>query len=144
MLNTQRFLRYSGWFFLVLTFISYIGLGPTPSDSLFGQAFYLDAGENIAHLLLGVAALLVLRFTKTDRWLRIWSGIFGVLLLIAAVVGFLNQSAVAPNVGLANFELTDNLIHLVGALWGFWVAFMPEGPVFVREDKATAISAEAK
>jgi hypothetical protein len=135
MLNSQRFMRYSGWFFLILAFAGFLGLGPTPANSLFGQAFYLDRPENIGHLIVGLVALAVLRWAHTDRWLRIWSGVFGVVLLVVAVVGFLNHAAVMPNAGLVNLELPDNIIHLIGALWGFWVAFMPEGPIFVRDEK---------
>lgn len=140
MLNTQRFLLYSGWGLLALTALGFIGLGPTPAGSLFGSVLYFDVPTNLWHLLLGVLCLAAFYLAKTERWLRIWSGVVAAVLLVAAVVGFLNQMAPAPNAGITNFELTENILHLAVALWGFWVAFMPEGPMFVREQKA----AEAK
>ncbi len=138
MLNTQRFLMYGGAILLLLALVGYIGLGPTANNSLFGSAFYLDQAENLGHLVAGVFALSVWKLAKTDRWLRTWSGILGVLALVVAVVGFLNFNVSTPNAGGANFELVDNIIHLGLALWGFWVAFMPEGPMFVRGDQESA------
>jgi hypothetical protein len=140
MLNTQRFLLYCGWGMLILTVLGYIGLGPTPASSLFGSALYFDTPTNLGHLVIGALCLAAYYLARTDRWLRIWSGVVGAILLVAVVVGFLNQMAPAPNAGFANFELAENILYLLLSLWGFWVAFMPEGPMFVREQK----TAEAK
>lgn len=141
MLNTQRFLQVSGIALLVLFVLGNVGLGPTPSGSLLDSWLYFDPAENLFHLVLAAACLVAYRMSKTDRWLRIISGVIGVLALVVAVVGFLNLNAPIPNAGLAHLELIDTLLHLALALWGFWVAFMPEGPMFVKDgSKAKAIA----
>jgi hypothetical protein len=35
-------------------------------------------------------------------------------------------------------ELADGILHTLIALVGFWVAFMPEGPIFVKAQPTVA------
>jgi hypothetical protein len=143
MLNTQKFLMISGWSLITLVVLGYIGLGPTAGDSLFGSYFYLDPAESMGHLLLAAICLAGLRLAHTDRWLRIFSGLVGVIALVVVVLGFLNLNTPAPNISLFNLELADSILHLILALAGFWVAFMPEGPMFIRGDQAAKPSVAA-
>ncbi len=64
--------------------------------------FYLDTGENVAHIGLGVVGLF-----------------FG-------IYGFVVAGAPEPNTfGLANLESpADNLLHLVVGAWALYAAFM--------------------
>jgi hypothetical protein len=138
MLNTQKFLKYGGIALLAAFVLGYVGLGPIPTASLLGTQLYFGVAENLMHLLVGVIFILGYRFLRQDRSLRILSGILGVLLLVVSVIGLLNMLAPTPNAGLINLEPADAILHLVLALWGFWVAFMPEGPMFVRDEKTQA------
>jgi len=133
MLNTQRYLLYSGLFLITLTIVGSIGFGPTASASLAGQYFYLDSGENILHLAFGLLSLLGLWRLRSDKSLRIMSGLFGVVGLVAVVLAALNYNLPVPNLGIVHFEIADTVLHALLALWALWVAFMPEGPMFVRE-----------
>ena len=135
MRNTQRFLLYSGLFLLSLVILGYIGLGPTASASALGAHLYFDPAENLLHLIFGLLALVGAKLLKSDRSLRILSGLLGAVALIAVVVGILNYQMPAPNLGLLNMEWLDDVIHAILALWGFWVAFMPEGPFLIKDEK---------
>lgn len=135
MLNTQRYLLIAGWTLLTASLLGFLALGPTSSNSLLGSGLYLDIPQNILHALLGVACLAYVRFVHSDRSLRIASGALGVLTLIISVLAFLNYQNPAPNVGFLNVEGLDTGLYLAMALIGFWVAFMPDGPMFVKEDK---------
>lgn len=135
MLNTQRYLSLVGWLLIAAALVGFVGLGPTTANSLFGQWLYFDIPQNLMHLLLGLFAITYVNLVKGDRALRIGSGLFGVIALVISVVGFLNIHTPVPNAGIFNLELIDTLLHLVIALWGFWVAFMPEGPIFVRDNQ---------
>jgi hypothetical protein len=132
MLNTQRYLQVAGIGGLILALTGYTGLGPTPGGSLAGDYLFFDPTETLFHILLAAVCLLALWRLKSERSLRIASGLVGVVLLVVSVVAWLNWQAPAPNVGIFHLEPIDALVHTAIALWGFWVAFMPEGPMFVR------------
>ena len=138
MLNTQRYLLYTGIGLTLLSILGYIGLGPTPGGSLLTDYLYFDPAETLFHILLAIISLVGLWRIKSERGLRIVSGIVGVMLLVVSVIAMLNWQSPAPNAGVFHLEPADALLHALAALWGFWVAFMPEGPMFVRESKSTA------
>lgn len=121
-MNPRQFLLLGGIVLVVLALAGFTVLGP--DNALLGNAFYLDMAENVAHLVLGVVALgayFALKDDKLVRWLVI---LVGVIAAVVAVLGFINSGAPAPNLGVTNLELLDDVLHLVVAVWAFAVAFM--------------------
>ncbi len=124
LLSPRGFLLYGGIILLVLGVAGMTVLGPTSANSLLGDFNWLDNTENMAHLLLGVvaiAAYYLLKDANLTKWLVI---LVGVVAAVATVLGFMNMAAAAPNVGVTNLELSDDVLHLVVAVWAFAAAFM--------------------
>lgn len=124
-MNPKQFLLVGGIVLVVLGLAGMVFLGPTPDQSMLGNFFWLDGTENIAHLLFGVVALATYFLLKDEmlaKWLVVAVG--GVAALVA-VLGFLNASGAVPNLGLTNLENpSDNILHVVVAVWAFAAAFM--------------------
>ncbi len=128
LLSPRGFLLYGGIILLVLGVAGMTVLGPTSANSLLGDFNWLDNTENMAHLLLGVvaiAAYYLLKDANLTKWLVI---LVGVVAAVATVLGFMNMAATAPNVGVTNLELSDDVLHLVVAVWAFTAAFMSSSP----------------
>lgn len=123
MFNSTQFLRYGGAVLLLVGIVGYIGV----LNNL--EFFSLDAGENIAHTVLGIVGLgagFGLKDAKIHRWLTILVGVtalfFGLYGFILPGGGALKDGAFAtPNVfGLANLENpADQVLHLFVAAWAF-------------------------
>ena len=100
-------------------------LGLTPGQSMLGNFFWLDDVENYAHLILGIVALgayYLLKDENLTKWLVV---LVGVVALLATILGFLNASNPVPNLGVTNLEsVSDNILHLVVAVWAFYAAFV--------------------
>ena len=125
-MNPKQFLQIGGAILLVL---GVVGLLPifTKENTPF---FYLDNGENAAHILLGVVAIgaaYVLKDPSYQKWLVAIVGVFG---LFAGVYGFAVGGNADPNVGFANLESpADDILHLVVGAWALYAAFMGKSAV---------------
>ena len=125
MLFTPRgFLMTGGVVLLVLGLLGFVILKDPPSLSF----FWLDNGENFAHIGLGVVALAAVYVPGLKgalepyyKWIVI---LVGLIALFFGVYGFMVAGAATPNTfGISNLELGDNLLHLVVAAWAFLAAF---------------------
>ena len=116
------------------------------------SAFYLTAGENFAHVVLGLVALAAVFVPGLNtalepyyRWLVI---LVGVIALFFGVYGFIIPAGNPPTVlntfGLANLEIVDNLIHLVVAAWAFLAAFWAPQRGYVDEVDRHSVDQEAR
>ena len=121
-MNPKQFLQFGG---AILVVLGVVGLLP-----VFTKAntpwFYLDAGENIAHIGLGVVAIAA-AYLLTDAAMQKWLvAVVGVVALFFGVYGFVVAGQPEPNTfGLANLESpADNLLHLVVGAWALYAAFM--------------------
>jgi hypothetical protein len=119
--TSTGFLRYGGVVLLLVGIVGYIGV-------LNNVAFFtLDAGENIAHTVLGVVGIAVgfgLKNASIHRlltWVLFATAlVFTLWGLILPSGGTLNNGAWSnPNFyGLANLENpADSVLHLVVAAW---------------------------
>lgn len=111
-MNPKNFLIIGG---IVLVVVGVAGLagiiGPTPEASIFGSFWWFDDAENWAHLILGIAALII-AFAAAPLQGPI-TLIVGLLGLAVGVWGFM-----APDLLGANLENpADNILHLVVGLW---------------------------
>ena len=121
-MNPKQFLMFGG---AILVVLAVVGLLPvfTKENTPW---FYLDNGENVAHIGLGIvaiAAAYVLNDANLQKWLV---AVVGVVALFFGVYGFVVAGAAEPNTfGLANLESpADNLLHLAVGAWALYAAFM--------------------
>ena len=110
------FLKVGGAVLFLLGIVGYIGV--TNNVNFFN----LDAGENLAHSVLGIVALgfgFLVKDQNVNKWLVVIVGavglIFGVWGFFLANGDFMGGHFAHPNFyGLANLENpADNLLHLV-------------------------------
>lgn len=100
-------------------------LGPTPEQSLMGEFFWLDDTENYAHLILGIVALATFYLLKDEHLAKWLVALVGMLALVVSVLGFMNSGSPVPNLGVTHMEeISDNILHLVVAVWAFYAAFI--------------------
>ena len=119
-LNPTNVLKIGG---AVLILLGLVGLSGVTRDL---QWFHLTAGENIAHVVLGIVGLGV-AFGVPD--VRVHRGLVAVLAITGLAFGFLgfvlpsggaliNGAFQMPNLGVANLENpADNLLHIVVGIW---------------------------
>ena len=90
------------------------------------SVFYLDNGENVAHIVLGVVGFgLAVSMGSQTSLLRLVTIVVGLVSLFFGIYGFMVAGNPQPNTfGVGNLENPlDNLLHLVVALWALASAF---------------------
>ena len=122
--NSTAFLRYGGGVLLLVGVVGFLGILNNV------DFFSLDAGENIAHVGLGVVGLAAGFGLKDARIHRGLTAVVGITALIFGLLGWFlpsggalaNGAFAKPNfLGLANLESpSDNLLHLFVAAWAIW------------------------
>lgn len=120
--SPKSFLLYGGIVLVLVGVLGYVGLiGPTPEDSLFGGAWWFDNGENLAHTVLGVVALLAAFLLKDAAMQKNLVLLVGVLALAFTIIGVFLSGNEYNFLGVANLENPlDTILHLVVAVWAFW------------------------
>lgn len=124
----KGFLQVGGVILVLIAILGYVGIiGPTPDRSLFGAAWYFDNGENVAHLVLGVVALLatgVLKNSMHQKWLVAAVGVLGILFGVYSLFGSIPDGATFAGAMLQN--PLDTILHLVVGVWALMAAFKKE------------------
>ncbi len=120
-MNPRQFLQIGGVILLLLGIVGFVGIFNKASTPW----FWLDNGENVAHVVLGVvaiAAAYVLKDADAQKWLVAIVGVVGIL---SGLYGFAVAGGPEPNAGFTNLESpSDNLLHLVVGAWALYAAFM--------------------
>lgn len=122
-MNARQYLKIVGIILVLVAVLGFIGIiGPTSAQSIFGRFWYFDNGENWAHLILGIVALVV-GFGMTSMVLQKWAVIIvGIVAILVGIIGFF-LGGMAPNFLGANLENpADNLLHLILGIWALWAA----------------------
>lgn len=119
-MNPKQFLMIGGVVLLLIGLLGFFGIiGPTAADSLFGDTWWFDNGENWAHTILGVLAL-ILAFAlpaMAQKWVVILLGVIGVLIGVYSIF--------TPTFLGANLENpADTILHLVVGIWALLAGFM--------------------
>jgi len=121
-MNPKQFLQLGG---VILVVLGVVGLLPVFTKANIPW-FYLDAGENVAHIGLGVVAIAA-AYLLTDAAMQKWLvAVVGIVALFFGIYGFVVMGQPEPNTfGLANLESpADNLLHLVVGAWALYAAFI--------------------
>lgn len=113
----------------VLLLLGIVGVLNIFTEDAF-PAFWLDGGENVAHLVLGAVALAAVFVPGLNSALAPYYRpiviLVGLIALFFGIYGFVvaGDTSGANTFGLANLEFADNILHLVVAAWAFASAFM--------------------
>lgn len=123
-MNPKQFLTWGGVILVLLAILGFFNvIGPTADHSIFGSSWWFDNGENWAHLILGVVALIAaFAFPMTvQKPLVIILGIIGVLIGL--------YSLFSPgNFFGANLENpADTILHVVVGAWALWAGMAKRG-----------------
>lgn len=127
--SPRGFLMAGGIVLVLLGVVGYLGIFTKEAF----PAFWLDNGENVAHIGLGLIALAALYVPGLNsalapyyRWIVL---LVGVIALFFAVYGFVvaGDTSGANTFNLANLESpADNILHLVVAAWAFLAGWKSE------------------
>ncbi len=116
----KGFLTVGGVILVLLALAGFTFLGPTEEASAAGSFFWLDNGENWAHLLLGVIGLLVAFVMPANGSFQKWLvALLGVVGLLVTVAGFVSNNFLGANLEMPS----DNILHLVVGVWALWASF---------------------
>jgi hypothetical protein len=112
-MNPKQFLMLGGIIILLLGVIGFV------APNLLGKNLYFDSGENWAHTVLGVVAIIA-SYALGASAQRTLTGIVGIVALFFGVWGFVVGGRPAPNTfGVVNLEFLDNIVHLAVAVWAY-------------------------
>lgn len=121
-LNTKGFLQVGGVVLLAVGILGFVGIiGPTAKMSIFGDFWWFDSAENLAHTVLGVVALAA-AFSLTaplQRYLVIAVGVLGL------VVGLYNFTSTTLAWAMLQSP-ADLVLHLAVGSWALYAALVGE------------------
>lgn len=121
----KGFLQVGGAVLVLIGLLGMLGLliGPTPGNSIFGEVWWFDEYENIAHLVLGVAGLAAaFLFPATyQRYLVLLLGVVGIVVGLVSLIGPVTQGSNLLGAQLQN--PADTLLHLVVGAWALYAVF---------------------
>lgn len=120
-MNPRQFLLIGGVVLVILAVLGYV----LPGGQLLGETWYLTAGENTAHLVLGVVALIA-AYTLSASMQKTLVLLVGAIAIFFGVYGFMVAGVPPHNTfGLANLETPyDNILHLAVGAWALYAAMM--------------------
>ena len=122
-MNSKQFLQLGGVVLIVVGVLGFIGvIGPEAKDSIFGDDWWFDNGENWAHTLLGVVGVAA-GFALKDNLQR-------PLVLLLGVVGVLFgiYSLFESNFAGTNLENPlDTVLHFAVGAWALFAAMNKRG-----------------
>lgn len=118
-MNPKQFLQIGGLVLVLVGLLGFFGLiGPTSDASIFGDSWWFDNGENWAHLVLGVVALIAAYALKSDSMMKNLVVLVGVLGLFFAVYNLFSTTFLGANLE----SPLDLILHLVVGVWALWAA----------------------
>lgn len=113
MVNPKQFLLIGGAVLVLVGILGFVGvIGPTADDSIFGDPWWFDNGENWAHTIIGAVGI-VAAFAfpaGAQRGLVLLLGVVGVLVGVYSIFTeeFLGSNLENP---------ADTLLHLAVGAW---------------------------
>ena len=131
-MNPRQFLLLGGVVLLLVGLLGFefIGLiGPTPEDSIFGDTWWFDDGENWAHTILGAVAIIA-GFTfpaNAQRGLVFLVGLLGIFFGVYNLFGIETVSGLGTGVDVFGTETflespLDTILHFFVGAWALFAA----------------------
>ncbi len=118
-MNPKQFLQIGGVVLLLVGLLGFFGLiGPTSDASIFGSAWWFDNGENWAHTILGIVALIAAGALKNAMQQKNLVILVGVLGIFFAVYNVFSTSFLGANLE----SPADLILHLAVGVWALWAA----------------------
>ena len=118
-MNPKQFLQIGGVVLLLVGLLGFFGLiGPTSDASIFGNAWWFDNGENWAHTILGIVALIAAAALKNPMQQKNLVILVGVLGIFFAVYNVFSTSFLGANLE----SPADLILHLAVGVWALWAA----------------------
>jgi hypothetical protein len=119
-LTPKGFLTVGGVVLVLVGVLGFIGvIGPTPEQSVFGEMWWFDNPENIAHTVLGVVALAAAYLLKDASLQRMLVWLVAVIALLVAAYNLMGSVQLLG----ANLESPmDLILHLVVGVWAVLAA----------------------
>ena len=90
-------------------------IGPTP-DKLFGSTWWFDNGENWAHTILGIVAILAAFSLKSASAQKNLVVLVGILGLFFGVYNLFSSNFL----GTSLEQHADTILHFVVGIWALW------------------------
>lgn len=114
-MNSRQFLLIGGIILVVVGLLGFAGiLGPTAERSIFGSMWWFDNAENVAHLVLGVVALLLLAAPASLQ--RPVVIVVGALAVLVGLYNFASDQLLGANLE----NPADMVLHLVVGIWALF------------------------
>jgi hypothetical protein len=111
--NPRQFLLIGGAVLVLVGILGFVGvIGPTAQDSIFGEPWWFDNGENWAHTILGVVAIIagVALPSGAQRGLVILVGLVGIFF---GVYNLFSTTFLGTNLE----NPADTLLHFAVGAW---------------------------
>lgn len=122
-MEPKQFLTWGGIILVLVGILGFAGvIGPTGDKSIFGEGWYFDNGENWAHLIFGIVALIAAFVipASAQKPLVMILGIIGVLIGLYSLFGPVTEGSSFLGAQLQN--PADTLLHLVVGVWALWAS----------------------
>ena len=122
-MNPKQFLIIGGGVLILVGVLGMVGVtGPTASNSIFGAAWWFDAYENWAHLLLGIVGVIAAFIfpASLQKPLVLLLGVVG--LFFAVYSGFVDTNFLGANLE----NPADTVLHLAVGAWALWAGMQKQ------------------
>lgn len=122
-MNPKQFLTIGGVVLLLVGILGYVGIiGPDGATSIFGQVWFFDNTENLAHTILGIAGLASLYILPTmyQKYLVILLGIIGLVFGLISLMGPVTEGVNVMGAQLQN--PADTILHFAVGAWALFSA----------------------
>jgi hypothetical protein len=117
------FLLYAGMLLLAVGALGYAYiLGPTKEYSIFGEVWWFDNRENLAHLVIGIILLGTYSLSRHTLVKRLVLLALGTLAAFAALYN-LQQTKI---LGAQLQSPLDTLFHILISVWAFVAVYHPQ------------------
>ena len=118
----KGFLQVGGAVLLVVGLLGYFIIGPTPQQSIFGEFWWFDNPENIAHTVLGIVGLIA-AYTLGASMQKNLVALLGVVALLVGLYNFVGTELLGANLE----NPADLVLHLVVGVWALYASFGGKG-----------------
>lgn len=99
--------------------LGFVGvIGPTADRSIFGDAWWFDNGENWAHLVLGIVALIAAYVLPASGQKPLVMVVGIVALLFGLYSLFIGEQILGANLE----NPADTILHLAVGVWALWAS----------------------